>query len=42
MLKEKLMEEWEKIDPEVTKKLVHSMQKRLQEIIKNNGKHTSY
>lgn len=42
MLKQTLLEEWQKISPDVTKKLTHSMQKRLQAVIKNNGKHTSY
>uniref|UniRef100_A0A0K8VI16 Transposable element Tc1 transposase n=1 Tax=Bactrocera latifrons TaxID=174628 RepID=A0A0K8VI16_BACLA len=33
---------WKKTSSDVTKKLVHSIQKRLQEVIKNNGKHTTY
>lgn len=42
MLKNVLLEEWLKIGPDTTTKLVHSMQKRLQDVIKNYGKHTSY
>lgn len=41
-LKDSLQEEWQKIDPNLTKKLVQSMPKRLQEVIKNKGYPTKY
>lgn len=42
MLKTVFKEEWEKITPEDTSKLVSSMQKRLQEVLKRRGYPTSY
>lgn len=42
MLKEVLQAEWEKISREETMKLVHSMQKRLAEVLKRKGYPTSY
>lgn len=41
-LKEKLLEEWNKISIEDTRKLVHSMNTRLQEVITQKGYHTHY
>ena len=40
--KQLLLEEWNKIEPEFTRKLVHSMPKRIREVIKNKGLHTRY
>ena len=37
-----LLEEWNKIDPALTKKLVKSMPKRLKEVIRRKGKATKY
>lgn len=42
MLKAAISEEWQKIAPEVTANLVNSMPRRLQAVIKANGKHTKY
>lgn len=41
-LKEKLQEEWNKIQFSVTKKLVESMQNRLRAVIKSKGNPTKY
>lgn len=41
-LKEILADEWSKIEPEVTKKLVLSMENRLKEVIKKKGMATHY
>ncbi|XP_039969441.1 uncharacterized protein LOC120781305 [Bactrocera tryoni] len=41
-LKVALMEEWAKIPPETTKKLVESMPKRLKMVIDEKGGHTKY
>ncbi|CAK9827571.1 Transposable element Tcb2 transposase [Anthophora retusa] len=41
-LKEILTMEWNKISPEITKKLVHSMSDRLRAVINNKGLHTKY
>lgn len=41
-LKAALLEEWSKIAPEVTKKLVDSMPKRLKMVVDNKGGHTKY
>lgn len=41
-LKAALVEEWEKITPEVTKKLVESIPKRLKIIVNQKGGHTKY
>ena len=41
-LKSAIMEEWLKISPEVTRKLVESMPRRLQAVIKANGNQTKY
>lgn len=41
-LREVLQTEWALITPDVTKKLVQSMPKRLEEIIKSNGNPTKY
>lgn len=41
-LKSTLLEEWLEISPEVTTKLVESMPRRLEAVIKTKGKHTKY
>lgn len=41
-LKALILEEWNKISPEVTSKLVLSMKNRLQDVIKAKGYHTRY
>lgn len=41
-LKLKILEAWNEIPPEVTKKLVESMPRRLQAVIDANGGHTKY
>ena len=41
-LKIALMEEWRNIGEETTKKLVHSMKRRLEAVIENNGLPTKY
>lgn len=41
-LKKALVEEWNKIPPETTQKLVDSMPKRLNDVIKAKGYHTKY
>lgn len=41
-LREILREEWYKIEPSVCEKLVHSMQNRLKEVIRQRGLNTSY
>jgi len=41
-LKATLIEEWEKITPEVTKKLVKSIPKRLKLVVNQKGGHTKY
>lgn len=40
--KAKLLEEWQKISPKLTKKLVHSMPKRLKAVLQTNGYPTKY
>ncbi|GFT55747.1 transposable element Tc1 transposase [Trichonephila clavipes] len=42
ILKEKLQEVWNSIDTEITKKLIESMPRRLEAVIKANGKFTNY
>lgn len=42
MLKEILKEEWTKIEPETTRKLVHSMHSRIIEVLRRKGQNTSY
>lgn len=42
MLKSVIMEEWQKISSDVTKKLVESMPRRLSAVIKAKGKSTKY
>ena len=41
-LKNAIMTEWNQIDPEYTRKLVESMPRRLEAIVKANGGHTKY
>lgn len=41
-LKQAVLEEWEKIEPTYCKKLVESMPRRLQEVIKYKGRSTKY
>jgi transposase len=41
-LKEKILDEWSKIPPEVTKKLVDSMTRRLAMVVKQKGRQTKY
>lgn len=41
-LKAALKEEWSKITPEITRKLVESMQKRLKAVIDQKGGHTKF
>jgi hypothetical protein len=41
-LKRRIDEEWGKITPEVCRKLVDSMPRRIAEVIKAKGGHTSY
>ena len=40
--KNALKEEWNKIDPETTQKLVTSMINRLKDVVKQQGGHTKY
>jgi hypothetical protein len=41
-LKEKIQEIWNGITPEFCKKLIYSMPKRIEEVQRNKGWHTSY
>ncbi|GFX17012.1 transposable element Tc1 transposase [Trichonephila clavipes] len=41
-LQEKLQEDWNSIDKEITKKLIKSMPRRLEAVIKANGLFTKY
>ena len=41
-LEEKLIEEWQKIDPTTCNNLVDNMQKRIKAVIKAKGGHTKY
>ena len=41
-LKQLLLQEWNNIGEEVTRKLVGSMKKRLESVIRSKGRHTSY
>ena len=41
-LKKVILDEWNKITPETTQKLVESMSKRLKAVINNKGYHTRY
>jgi len=41
-LKERLQEEWAKIGPEYTQKIIANMPKRLNDTLRNNGYHTKY
>ena len=41
-LKNAILAEWNQIDPEYTRKLVESMPKRLEAVVKANGGHTKY
>ena len=42
MLKEKLVAIWNEIPSELCKKLVGSMPKRCEEVLRNKGSHTNY
>lgn len=41
-LKNVIQQEWNAIDPSICQKLVHSMKRRLTEVIRNKGGHTKY
>ena len=41
-LKNLLAQEWEQINPDLIKNLVHSMPRRLQAVVDVNGLHTKY
>ncbi|EFN70315.1 Transposable element Tcb2 transposase, partial [Camponotus floridanus] len=41
-LKKVIFEEWEKISPSICERLVHSLPKRIAEVIKNNGGPSKY
>ena len=40
--KQQIQDVWEQMSPDLTKKLVHSMPKRLKKLIKVKGAHTGY